>query len=102
MTIEHDGRKNKVQSLPRSLYAMRGSARWYRPELTAKEHRNSITFRTIAAAQSIGRRSIGIDLDRQSFEIAAKRTLPSAVPVPSSGLPLPEALVPLASTPPFS
>lgn len=44
MTIEHDGRKNKVQSLPRSLYAMRGSARWYRPELTAKAHRNSITL----------------------------------------------------------
>jgi site-specific DNA-methyltransferase (adenine-specific) len=54
---------------------------------------------TIAAAQSIGRRSIGIELDRQYFDIAAKRTLPSSMPEPTSVPPVHAPSVPTASTP---
>jgi alkylated DNA repair dioxygenase AlkB len=48
MTLEHDGRKGKSEIQPRSLYVMRGALRWYRHEVVARDHRYSITFRTVA------------------------------------------------------
>ena len=49
MTLEHDGRKDKVLIRPRSLYVLRAPARWYRYEVVARAHRYSIAFRTIAS-----------------------------------------------------
>jgi alkylated DNA repair dioxygenase AlkB len=51
MTLEHDGRTDKLEIRPRSLYVLRGPARWYRHEVVARGHRYSITLRTIAAEE---------------------------------------------------
>jgi alkylated DNA repair dioxygenase AlkB len=52
MTLEHDGRRDKLVIRPRSLYVMRSSARWYRHEFIARAHRYSITFRTVASEEA--------------------------------------------------
>jgi alkylated DNA repair dioxygenase AlkB len=52
MTLEHDGQKQKIEIQPRSLYVMRGAVRWYRHEVVARDHRYSITFRTVASEEA--------------------------------------------------
>jgi alkylated DNA repair dioxygenase AlkB len=52
MTLEHDGEKQKIEIQPRSLYVMRGAVRWYRHEVAARDHRYSITFRTVASDEA--------------------------------------------------
>lgn len=54
MTLEHDGRSDKLEIRPRSLYVLRGPARWYRHEVVARGHRHSITFRTVSAEERGG------------------------------------------------
>lgn len=49
MTLEHSGMKEKLAIARRSMYVLRDAARWYRHEVVAREHRYSITLRTVAA-----------------------------------------------------
>jgi alkylated DNA repair dioxygenase AlkB len=52
MTVGLDGQKQRIEIQPRSLYVMRGAVRWYPHEVVARDHRYSITFRTIAAEET--------------------------------------------------
>ena len=50
LAIEEEEGVVRYQIEPRSIYILRGTARWHRHALTAHRQRTSITFRTISGA----------------------------------------------------